>query len=81
LLRSTAIDETGRPGSSPRSTRVQVGLSLNCASVLTCTRPSSEPVYTARPPPTPIAEIVQFRAPFGAAPVQPLVRSPLIAFH
>ena len=29
----------------------------------------------------PIAEIVQFRAPFGAVPVQPVVRSPLIAFH
>ena len=38
-------------------------------------------MYTAWPPPTPIAEIVQFRAPFGAVPVQPLVRSPLIAFH
>ncbi len=25
--------------------------------------------------------MVQFRAPFGAAPVQPVVRSPLIVFH
>ena len=35
----------------------------------------------ARPPPMPIAEIKQPRPPFGAAPVQPLVRSPLIGFQ
>src|SRR3954462_5751468 len=61
------------------STRVQVGVSLTCASVLRRTRPSSVPAQTASPPPTPIADTTQPRAPLGAAPVQPVVRSPLIA--
>src|SRR5260370_42372923 len=62
-------------------TRVQVGLLLTGASALKYTRPSSEPVYTAPPPPTPMAEMVQLRAPLGDTPLHPVVRSGLIAFH
>ena len=50
-------------------------MSAVCASGLTQTSPSSVPAYAAVPPPTPIAEIAQVRAPFGAVPVQPVVRS------
>src|SRR6266550_377210 len=59
--------------------RIQVGLLLVCASGLTQRNPSLDPTYAAVPPPTPIAVKVQFRAPFGAGPVQPLVRSGLIS--
>src|SRR3954452_12603872 len=74
---------TGRFGRTFRllSTRVQVGLALTWASGLTCTSPSSVPAQTASPPPTPIADTTHPRAPLGAVPVQPVVRSPEIGFQ
>src|SRR5205823_12213854 len=63
------------------SRRVQVAVSVTMASGLKYTSPSSEPVYTPVPPPMPIAEMKQPRAPLGAAPGHPLVRSPLIALN
>src|SRR3954447_9340614 len=82
LDRSTASWFTGRLGRVPTPTRCQLGLSDVTASGLTWIQPSSVPAYTPSPPSaTPIAEMKQPRAPLGAAPGQPLVRSPLIGAH
>src|SRR3954469_24613578 len=79
LDRSTANWLTGRFGSVPTPTRCQVGESEVTAFGLTWIQPSSVPTYAPSPPSaTPIALIRQPRAPLGAAPPQPLVRSPLI---
>src|SRR6266487_2619016 len=78
--RSTANCVTGRPGSVVAPTRCQSGLSAVTAFGLTDTTPSSEPTYAPSPPSAmPTALIRQPRAPFGAVPVQPVVRSGLIA--
>jgi hypothetical protein len=80
--RSTAIWFTGRLGSVPTPTRCQLGSSEVTAFGLTWIQPSSVPAYTPSPPSaTPIVEMKQPRAPFGAAPGQPLVRSPLTGCH
>src|SRR5690242_6611796 len=60
---------------------IHVGLPLVCPFGLTHSSPSLVPAYTAVPPPTPIDVRVQLRAPLGAGPVQPLLRSPLIKFQ
>src|SRR3954451_5687006 len=75
------MSATGRFGRPFWSSRTQVGLAEVRPSVAIHRRPSSVPAYTAVPPPTPIALTRHPRAPFGAVPVQPLVRSPLIGFH
>src|SRR3954451_24427615 len=69
---------TGRFGSTRARRRFRVGESFTFASVLRWTSPSSEPVYTASPPPIPIADRKHPRAPLGAVPVQPVVRSGLL---
>src|SRR5690349_3680294 len=80
LERSTVIWVTGRLGSTPWPTRVQVGLSEVTALGLTDITPSSVPTYTPSPPSAePIALIRQPRAPLGAEPAQPVVRSGLMA--
>src|SRR3954451_5671586 len=78
LDRSTAIWFTGRSGSVPDPTRCQLGEFEVTAFGLTWIQPSSVPTYAPSPPSaTPIALIRQPRAPLGAAPWHPLVRSGL----
>src|SRR5215471_11606807 len=78
--RSTANCETGRAGRLCAPTCCQLGVAAVSASGLTDTTPSSVPTYAPSPPSAePIALIRQPRAPFGAVPGQPVVRSGLIA--
>src|SRR5919202_397805 len=82
LDRSTAIWLTGRFGSVAAPTRCQVGASDVVAFGLTWIQPSSVPTYAPSPPSaSPMVEMKQPLAPFGALPAQPLVRSGLIGFQ
>src|SRR5215470_975845 len=77
--RSTANCDTGRAGRLLTPTRCHDGVVAVTASGLTDTTPSSVPTYTPSPPSAePIALIRQPRAPFGAVPGQPVVRSGLM---
>src|SRR5919201_238140 len=80
--RSTANCETGGAGRLCVPTRCQLGAGAVPAFGLTETPPSSVPTYTPSPPSAePIALIRQPRAPFGAVPGHPVVRSGLITFQ